>query len=200
MIELNLDGYTDIPNGKVANIATYLEMKQRPPTRKDHTKGLTLDQMVEPDVERYFNIFKAVGEEWLWFSRLAMDKQALKTAISTPGFEIFFPQKDGQDIGLLELDIRDKTNIELAYFGLSKKAVGTGAGRWLMNAAIKRAFDHHQTKRLFVHTCTMDSPQALTFYQRSGFIPYKRAIEIADDPRLTGHIPCDKGKHHPVIS
>ena len=199
MIELNLNGYTDIPHGKVANIATYLEMTDCPPLKADHTNDLKLDHMAEPKEARYIKILKAVGEEWLWFSRLAMDRKTLLKAINTPEFEIFIAHKDANDIGLLELDVRDKNNIEVSYFGLVSEAVGTGAGRWLMNAAITRAFDHHKTKRLFVHTCTLDSPQALAFYQRSGFIPYKRAVEIADDPRLSGHISRDKGRHHPII-
>ena len=199
MIELNLNGYTDIPAGKVANIATYLEMNERAPDRTDHTQDLTLDHMIEPDVTRYTKILKAVGEDWLWFSRLTLDREALVEAIKTSGFEIFILQKQTHDIGLLELDVRNKDNIELTYFGLASTAIGTGAGRWLMNAAIARAFDHHKTKRMFVQTCTMDSPQALPFYQQSGFIPYKRAVEIADDPRLTGHIPRDKAGHHPII-
>ncbi|MEP2943146.1 MAG: GNAT family N-acetyltransferase [Hyphomicrobiales bacterium] len=199
MIELNLNGYTDIPSGKVANIATYLEMTERPPSKTDNIKNLALDHMVKPDVARYYKILKAVGEDWLWFSRLALEREALIKAINTPGFEIFILQKETRDIGLLELDVRNKKNIELAYFGLTSDAIGTGAGRWLMNAAITRAFDHHKTKRMFVHTCTMDSPQALAFYQKSGFTPYKRAVEIADDPRLTRHIPRDKAGHHPII-
>ncbi|MEP3524188.1 MAG: GNAT family N-acetyltransferase [Hyphomicrobiales bacterium] len=199
MIELNLNGYTDIPSGKVANIATYLEMTERPPSKTDNIKNLALDHMVKPNVARYYKILKAVGEDWLWFSRLALEREALIKAINTPGFEIFILQKESGDIGLLELDVRNKKNIELAYFGLTSDAIGTGAGRWLMNAAITRAFDHHKTKRMFVHTCTMDSPQALPFYQKSGFTPYKRAVEIADDPRLTRHIPREKAGHHPII-
>lgn len=199
MIALNLDGYTDIPNGKVANIATFMEMTEKPKLRTPPENRLVLDHMTVPDVERYHALFKAVGEEWLWFSRLTASKEKLVDIISTPGFEIFAAVKDGADIGLLELDVRDPSNIELAYFGLTEKAVGTGAGRWLMNAAIERAFDHHRTKRFHVHTCTMDSPQALAFYLRSGFIPYKRSIEVADDPRLSGHIGREKGKHHPII-
>jgi len=199
MIALNLNGYTDIPNGKVANIATYMEMRAHPGLRPVDGGSFALFHMQKPDLARYQALFKAVGEEWLWFSRLTMDDAVLAKTINTPGFEIFIAQKGNADIGLLELDIRNPDDIELAYFGLAEQAIGTGAGRWLMNAAISRVFDHHKARRFFVHTCTMDSPQAFEFYRRSGFIPYKRAVEIADDPRLTGHIARDKGKHHPII-
>lgn len=199
MIPLNLNGYTDIPNGTVANIVTYLEMTAKPPLHPRNISGLHLDLMSPPDFNRYQKIFRTVGEDWLWFSRLAMQPAVLESVINTPGFEIFVLQKDGQDIGLLELDTGEKDTVELGYFGLAAEAVGTGAGRWLINAAITRVFDYHKANRFFLHTCTMDSPQALAFYMRSGFTPYKRAIEIAPDPRLTGFIDRDKGKHHPII-
>ena len=199
MIELNLNGYTDIPNGKVANIATYLEIVGRPPLRPVPETGLTLSAMSPPDLARYKAIFKAVGEDWLWFSRLTISDEELEKIINKPAVEIFTVQKEGVDIGLLELELNDGDTIELGYFGLAESAVGTGAGRFMMDQAIRRVFDHHRAKRFDVHTCTMDSPQALAFYMRSGFVPYKRAIEVADDPRLSGHIAKDKGLHHPVI-
>ena len=199
MIELNLNGYTDIPNSKVANIATYLEMVGRPALRPVPDTGLTLTAMSQPDLARYKAIFKAIGEEWLWFSRLTMSDEELGKAINNPAIEIFTVQKDGADIGLLEIELGDGETMELGYFGLAESAIGTGAGRFMMDYAIRRVFDHHGAKRFFVHTCTMDSPQALAFYIRSGFVPYKRAIEVADDPRLSGHIARDKGQHHPII-
>ena len=199
MIELNLNGYTDIPNGKVANIATYLEMVGRPPLRPVPDTGLTLSPMSPPDLTRYKAIFKAVGEDWLWFSRLTMSDEELSKTINNPAVEIFTVQKNDTDIGLLEIELGDRKTMELGYFGLAENTVGTGAGRFMMDQAIRRVFDHHGAKRFDVHTCTMDSPQALAFYIRSGFIPYKRAIEVADDPRLSGHVARDKAQHHPII-
>ena len=52
---------------------------------------------------------------------------------------------------------------------------------------------------LWVHTCTGDSPQALIFYQACGFKPYKRAIEVAEDPRLQGLLGRKRAPHVPVI-
>jgi hypothetical protein len=53
--------------------------------------------------------------------------------------------------------------------------------------------------RVWVHTCTSDHPAALAFYQRSGFRPVRRQIEIADDPRLDGSAPRGAAKHVPII-
>jgi GNAT superfamily N-acetyltransferase len=76
--------------------------------------------------------------------------------------------------------------------------IGSGAGRFLMNEAIARAFAR-PIERLFVHTCTFDHPGAVDFYKRSGFTPYKLAIEIHDDPRLTGALPREAAPHVPLL-
>jgi hypothetical protein len=68
-----------------------------------------------------------------------------------------------------------------------------------MARALDMVWSRPETKRLWVHTCTGDSPQALLFYQAAGFKPYKRAIEVADDPRLRGWLGRDRAPHVPVI-
>jgi len=87
---------------------------------------------------------------------------------------------------------------ELAYFGLVESAFGSGAGRWLMNEAIGRAWAR-PIRRLFVHTCTFDHAGAIAFYVRSGFRPYKYGIEVIDDPRLTGVLSREAAPHIPLI-
>jgi hypothetical protein len=50
-----------------------------------------------------------------------------------------------------------------------------------------------------VHTCNLDHPGALAFYVRTGFKPYQRQIEIADDPRLAGVLSRSAAPHVPVL-
>ena len=63
--------------------------------------------------------------------------------------------------------------------------IGQGAGRWLMSQTLQLAWSH-PINRFWLHTCSFDHPGAVAFYRRSGFRPYKQAIEIVDDPRVTG--------------
>jgi GNAT superfamily N-acetyltransferase len=90
------------------------------------------------------------------------------------------------------------SDIEISYFGLTPDLVGQGAGRYLMEHALAAAWASHP-HRVWVHTCTLDHPRALSFYLKAGFAPYKRAIEIADDPRLTGDVPRTAAQHIPLI-
>lgn len=197
---LDLDGYTAIPDGKIAFVVTYLEMREAPngplaPARSD----VTLERWTAPDVATYRKLFREIGEDWIWFSRLEQDEAVLAKTLAEPTRENFLPVKDGKPVGTLELDYARPEEPVVAYFGLVPGAIGGGLGRWLMEQAVEMAWARPETKRLWLHTCTGDSPQAIHFYQSCGFKPYKRAIEVADDPRLKGLLGRDRAPHVPVI-
>jgi GNAT superfamily N-acetyltransferase len=86
----------------------------------------------------------------------------------------------------------------LSFLGLLPEAIGQGFGRILIQEAIRRAFAK-PIERLWLHTCTLDHPAALPVDIAAGLRPYRRAIEIAQDPRLTGELPRDAAPHLPVI-
>ena len=195
-LSVSLRGVTDLPPGKIAEVVTYLEMLAAPERPEPPAGGFTLERF--SDVTRYRALFRRVGERWLWMSRLVVPEAALRTILDDPAVEAFALRSGGDDIGILELDFRQAEQCELAYFGVVPEAIGTGAGRFLMSEAATRAWTR-PIRRFWVHTCTHDHPRALAFYQRSGFRAYKRAIEIADDPRLTGHLPRDAAPDVPVI-
>ena len=195
-LSVSLRGVTDLPPGKIAEVVTYLEMLAAPERREGLAGGFTLERF--SDVTRYRALFRRVGERWLWMSRLVVPEAALRTILDHPAVEAFALRSGGEDIGILELDFRQPEECELAYFGVVPEAIGSGAGRFLMSEAVRRAWAR-PIRRFWVHTCTHDHPRALAFYQRSGFRAYKRAIEIADDPRLTGHLPRDAAPDVPVI-
>jgi GNAT superfamily N-acetyltransferase len=86
----------------------------------------------------------------------------------------------------------------LVYFGVTASLIGTGAARFLMNRALELAWSR-DLSRVWVHSCTFDHPSAVAFYQRSGFRPFRRQIEVADDPRLDGTAPRTAARHVPII-
>jgi GNAT superfamily N-acetyltransferase len=150
------------------------------------------------DLAAYRSLFRRVGAEWLWYSRLFMPDERLNAILADPRVEAFTVQKDGDGIGLLELDFREEGECELDFFGLAREAIGLGLGRILMDQALARAWAQ-PIRRLWVHTCTFDHPAALPFYVRSGFKPYALQIEVHPDPRLTGHLPPDVAPHIALI-
>jgi len=193
------DGYTPIPDGKIAAVVTYLEMRARPQQGViPAPEGVSVRRVEQPDLNWYRDLFRRVGQEWLWFSRLRMDDSELKAAIHDDRVDVFALSVSGEDKGLLEIDRRAMPDIELKFFGLSSDLIGRGIGRYLMSIAIDQAWSHHP-QRFFVHTCTNDSQQAMAFYLKSGFVPYSRGIEIADDPRLSGGLPQTVAPHAALI-
>lgn len=194
-----VDGYHDVPAGALAAVVTYLEMTAPPAARAEPTAPpWTLRRVTRPDLDWYRGLYRHVGADWLWSSRLALTEAELTAILAEPLVESHALVADGRDEGLLELDFRVPDECELSFFGVSPSLIGQGAGRWLMNRALALAWSR-PIRRLWLHTCTLDAPQALPFYVRSGFVPYARKVEIYDDPRLTGVLPETAAPHVPLI-
>ncbi|MBX9468970.1 MAG: GNAT family N-acetyltransferase [Rhizobium sp.] len=192
-------GYYDVPANMLATIVTCLEMSAKPAPRPNPpADGLTVERWPSPSLEEYRALYRRVGADWLWVSRAVMDDDKLMAIIHDPDVEIHALMRNGERLGLLELDFREAGQCELAFFGLDKSLIGSGAGRILMNAALDKAWEKPIT-RFWVHTCHLDHPAALAFYQRSGFTPYKRMVEIFEDPRQTGQLRADAASHFPVL-
>jgi GNAT superfamily N-acetyltransferase len=192
-------GYSAVPPGHVATVVTSLEMSSRPPLRpaQPFPPDFVL-QPLERTIEAYRHLYRTVGTDWLWFSRLVIPDDRLQAILDDPQVEFLVLRKDGRDVGILELDFRDAEACELAFFGVAPEAIGTGVGRTLMNEAITRAWSR-PIKRFWVHTCSLDHPAALDFYRRSGFEPYAFQVEVFPDPRLTGALPRDCARHVPLL-
>ncbi len=198
-MQLERNGYYDLPHGKIASVVTYLEMTEPPPPRPvPAAPGLALRRVERPELAWYQDLFRRVGTDWLWFGRLVMPDDAVSDIIEHPEVEVYALVRDGRDQGLLELDRREPPDIELVHFGVTPELTGQGAGRWLMARALELGW-RHAPRRLWLHTCTLDHPGALPFYLRSGFRPYRRAVEVADDPRLIGLAPRDSARWLPLI-
>lgn len=174
-------------------------MTERPPPRPEpQGTPWALRRVERPDPGWYRDLFRRIGTDWLWTSRLVLTEDDLLRIIRDPEVEVHALVAEGREEGLLELDFRKHGQCELAFFGLTPTLVGTGAGRWLMNRALETAWSRPIT-RFRVHTCSFDHPAALPFYLRSGFRAYRRDVGIGDDPRLTGELPRSAAAHIPII-
>ena len=99
--------FLDVPSGKIAAVITSLEMLQRPAPRPEVSNStLVLHHVVRPDLTWYRNLFRQVGENWIWSSRLAMPEAQLAAIIHDPLVEIYVLKAGGAEVGLLELDFR----------------------------------------------------------------------------------------------
>ena len=193
------DGYSDIPAGKIATVVTHLQLCQRPSLRPEHPQdSWVLRKTNWPDLDQYRALFRRIGEDLFWFSRLRLNDDQLRERFSAPPYEAYVFEAAGREEGIMELDFGVEGECQLAFFGLTPTMVGRGAGRWMMNRALEIAWSR-PIRRMWVHTCSLDHPDALDFYVRSEFEPFRRQIEVYDDPRITGLLPRDAAPRVPII-
>jgi GNAT superfamily N-acetyltransferase len=193
-------GYSPVPSGTIATVVTYLEMTTPPP----RSSAPTIDSFPlpvlwrAPDLDAYRSLYREIGRDWLWVSRLEMADDDLRAVLADPLVRVYTLADGVRHIGLLELDFREAGQCELAFLGLRTDAIGTGAGRFLMGFAIDRAWSE-PIRRFWLHTCSFDHPRAVAFYQRSGFRPYAFMVEVVNDPRLSGLMPRDAAPQVPLL-
>ena len=193
------DEFTRLGPGQIAAVITHLEMRTRPKLRPEAPgEKYELRHAPRPDLGWYRELYRRIGENWLWFSRLSLSDEALTTLIHDPAIQVHALRSAGHDKGMLELDLRRFPDAEISFLGVTQDLIGTGAGRFLLNRALEICWAR-SPRRVTVHTCTLDHPHALPFYLRTGFTPYARSIEIADDPRLHGLLPREAAPQMPLM-
>ena len=156
-------------------VITYLQMFERPAELNLVPPGddLSIVQAKPPTISFYRYLYDTVGGGWQWIDRRVMNDDTLGAIVQHPLVETHVLYASGTPAGYAELDRRQPSEIELAYFGLIPEFIGRGLGRYLLDWAIDRAWSYGP-QRFWVHTCTLDHPKALPNYERAGFRVYRR--------------------------
>ena len=148
---------------------TYLELadaeKVRPPGGP-HPAGL--ESRVIHDPARNRDLYSRVGNEYSWFDRLIWtDKQwsAWAERVETHVLELH-----SRPIGYFELE-PERSATKIAIFGLLGAFHGRGLGGHALTLALQRAFELHP--RVWLTTCSLDSPAALPNYRARGLEVFK---------------------------
>ncbi len=169
---------------KVETIVTYLEMTApptQPPPPPPAIKTAFL-KVERPPVHYYRYLYETVGQPWGWWERRLMADADLAAVLADHDVQLYVLYVEGAPAGYGELDARARPDVEIAYFGMLPEFVGRGLGRFLMRQVVDAAW-LAATARVWLHTCTLDHPGALAFYQRAGFRPYRRETKVIDDPK-----------------
>ena len=173
-----------LDNGRrIPMVVTFLEMATKPAALPPPTpRGkIAIIRAVNPPVHFYRYLYNTVGEPYYWVDRRKLTDEALAEIIQHPKIELYVLYSEGNPAGFAELDFRDDSIGQLAYFGLMPQAVGKRLGYFFLYHAVANAWDHAITKML-VNTCTLDHPRALPLYQRLGFAPYSREDRYIELP------------------
>lgn len=129
----------------------------------------------KPSASRDFYI--RVGGPWHWVDRLDWRDAQWQAWTERPEHHLMVCRHQEVDAGYAELEQQADGNVEIAYFGLLPEAIGRGLGRWWLAEVLAEAWRLPGTRRVWVHTCTLDGPAALATYTGRGLHTFARDIE-----------------------
>lgn len=134
-----------------------------------------------PELGRF--LYQAVGGDWYWIDRLPWSRERWHRRLSRREVELWVLNEDGVPAGYFELEIQPaERSVEIVYFGLLPAHTGRGIGGFLLTRAVERAWSLGQP-RVWVHTCTLDHPAALSNYRARGFTLFKETVTFVDLPQ-----------------
>ena len=163
------------PYSKTDGVITYfLEMLEPSALQSSNTpRGLIVSECVIRQFQFNKFLYHFIGEKWQWVDKRCWSDQQWKEYVERGCVRTWVAYCSGAVAGYYELG-RDSTgDVEIIYFGLAEQFIGKGFGGYLLSEAIKSAWGWRGVKRVWVHTCTLDHPQALQNYLARGMKIYR---------------------------
>jgi GNAT superfamily N-acetyltransferase len=161
----------------------------KPGRRPDGDVRIVRAEIVSPELNRF--LYTSVGGDWYWTDRLGWSHDRWHEWLDRPGVETWLLWVQGTPGGHFVLDPAG-SSVEIAYFGLLPRFVGQGLGGYLLGEAIASAWSLNErwsgvptVERVWVHTCSLDGPAALTNYQARGLRTFRVESEIKHLPEAT---------------
>lgn len=164
---------TSHPHRPRTLVTTYLEMVDRGQFKPTfvHDDEVSILPMETPDPSFYMFLYRSVGEGWSWRDRLLLSRSELCDLLSSPNRSVYVMYVSGIAAGYVELD-KQGDSVEIAYFGLREEFMGRGLGKHLLSYGISQAWKKG-ARRVWLHTCNLDSPHAMSNYLKRGFAVYQ---------------------------
>ncbi len=113
-------------------------------------------------------LYKQIGKKYNWVDRLAWTDRQWRHYVSNEEVFTYVLKKKDDLAGFFELIFhRNKSEVEMAYFGLLEEYMGKKLGGYMLSDAIKKSFSLN-ANRIWVHTCSLDHKNALENYLSRG--------------------------------
>ncbi len=117
--------------------------------------------------------YKEIGKKHNWIDRLSWSHENWNKYLTTPGVFTYILKNNKDLVGFFEQNIIvPKKECEIAYFGILEEYIGKKIGAYLLSEAIKKSFESG-SKRVWVHTCSLDHKHALDNYLSRGMKVFK---------------------------
>ncbi len=161
-------------------VRTYLELRSPAQLRASRTDDPSVRFVRRRDiaVDHYRRLYRAVGARWRWTDRNAWSDARLAEYLGRPTVSVWECLVDDKTAGFFELEQGDDGDVEIAYFGLVEEFIGRGLGKAMLTRAVEAAWAL-KPARVWLHTCTLDSPHALPNYLARGFAQVRTETYVA---------------------
>jgi GNAT superfamily N-acetyltransferase len=155
-------------------VRTYLELRTRDALRHALSSDPAVRVVLEQSdcIDLFRALYHDVGEVYHWRDRGPLSDEALRAHFASPDVQFWVLHHGSDHAGFFELQRHADASVEIVYFGLHPRFVGRGLGKHLLASAVHAAFAFG-ADRVWLHTCTLDSPAALPNYIAGGFEPFK---------------------------
>ena len=139
-------------------------------------------EKIKPDFQLNKFFYKQVGKKYRWIDRLSWPDGKWIEYISNKNLETYVISISDDLVGFFELLHNPQLKeTEISYFGLLEEYIGKGIGGYALSEAIKKSFDK-DINRVWLHTCTLDHPNALKNYIARGMTVFRKEnINILDN-------------------
>ena len=137
---------------------------------------LYLEKVNPPDFQLNKFFYKEIGKKHSWTDRLVWNDKKWIDYLEKSGVNTYILKRNNELIGFFEqIFDKDKLDCEIAYFGILEEYIGKKLGGYLLSEAIKISFNTG-SKRIWVHTCSLDHKNALQNYLSRGMKIFKSEI------------------------
>jgi ribosomal protein S18 acetylase RimI-like enzyme len=142
---------------------------------KSNCKEINIEILLEKksiiDLCKFF--YKEVGRDFFWRDRLKWSNHDWLDYVNNDFFKLYILKYNNRLAGYYELLYDPKTNaMEIPYLGIFKEFYGKKIGGYLLTDALSTSFKQKISK-VWVHTCTLDHPNALKNYLARGMKIFK---------------------------
>ena len=135
------------------------------------SEDYTVDLIEPTDFQLNKFFYKNIGKNHRWTDRLTWSEKQWIDYSTCKNVKTYVLKKNNDLIGYFELNIH-QNETEIAYLGLLEEYQNKKLGSFLLSSAIKNSF-FNNTKRVWVHTCSLDHKNALTNYIARGMKIFK---------------------------
>jgi ribosomal protein S18 acetylase RimI-like enzyme len=133
--------------------------------------------IASPELGRF--LYRTVGRTWSWTDRLSWPRARWLAHLERPEVHMWIAHLQGVIAGYVELERQPEESVEIVSFGLLQQFLGLGIGGLLLSDTVERAF-RGGARRVWLHTCSLDSPRAMENYQARGFKLFDEKITLED--------------------